>query len=150
MPQSLAQLYVHIVFSTKYRQSLIAAEIELLLHSYISGILRSLESPVLRIGGMPDHLHILCQLSKKMPLCKSVGRIKSRSSHWIKTQGEQFRDFHWQNGYGAFSVCRSHIDRVGKYIARQKQHHAHYDFKTEFRAHLIKHEIDFDERYVWD
>lgn len=150
MGQSLVKNYVHIVFSTKYRKSLIHAEIEDELYSYLGGICNKLECHVIKVGGYTDHIHILCMLSKKITLMKLLEELKAHSSKWIKTKGEQYSNFYWQNGYGAFSVKPSDVEIVKNYIANQKEHHGKKTFQNEYRAFLDTFEVEYDERYVWD
>lgn len=150
MGQSLVKNYIHIVFSTKYRQPLITEDIEEELYAYLGGICKRLECQPIKIGGYSDHIHILCMLSKKIALMKLLEEVKAHSSRWIKTKGERFSNFYWQDGYGAFSVNPAEADRVIWYIAHQKEHHGKQDFKSEYRAILKKYEMDYDERYVWD
>ena len=150
MGQSLVKNYIHIVFSTKYREPLIQEAIEPELYAYLGGICSSLECQPIKIGGYTDHIHVLCLLSKKIALMKLVEELKSHSSKWIKTKGEAYRTFYWQNGYGAFSVYPSDVDVVIRYIANQKEHHRKTNFQDEYRAYLEKFMVEYDERYVWD
>jgi REP element-mobilizing transposase RayT len=150
MGQSLVKNYIHIVFSTKHRQSLILPSIETELFSYLGGICNNLECHVLKVGGYKDHIHVLCMLSKKIALMKLVEQLKSNSSKWIKTKGNEFKNFYWQDGYGAFSVRPSEVEIVINYIANQKEHHSKKTFKDEYKAVLKKYEVSYDERYVWD
>ena len=150
MGQSLVKNYIHIVFSTKHRQSLILPSIEAELFSYLGGICNNLECHVLKVGGYKDHIHVLCMLSKKIALMKLVEQLKSNSSKWIKTKGNDFKNFYWQDGYGAFSVRPSEVEIVINYIANQKEHHSKKTFKDEYKAVLKKYEVSYDERYVWD
>lgn len=150
MGQSLVQNYLHIVFSTKYRQPLITESVESELYSYIASTCNSLESCALQVGGYRDHVHILCQLSKKIALMKLLEQVKVHSSKWMKTKGEVFNNFYWQDGYGAFYVSASAVETVKKYIENQKQHHERRTFQDEFRASLKTHQMEYDERYVWD
>lgn len=150
MPHSLAYNYIHLVFSTKYREHTISPEIEQKLYDYIAGICKNLESPALQIGGITDHIHILFILSKNISLVSFVKEIKASSSKWIKTQGLQYNNFYWQGGYGAFSVSPKHIDIVKRYIANQKEHHRKKTFQEEYIAFLKEYKAEYDERYVWD
>ena len=150
MGQSLVKNYIHIVFSTKYRQALIFPPVEAELHSYLGGICNSLDSQVIKVGGYTDHIHILCKLSKKIALMKLVEVIKSNSSKWIKTKGAGYENFYWQDGYGAFSVNPAEVDVVIAYIANQHKHHLKKTYKNEFRVFLKKNNVDYDEQYVWD
>ena len=138
------------MFSTKYRQPLITDDIEGELHAYLGGICKKLECHPLKVGGYTDHIHILCMLSRKITLMKLLEEIKSHSSKWVKTKGDNFKDFYWQNGYGAFSVKPSEVDVVIRYIANQKEHHSKKTFQNEYKAYLKKYDVEFDERYVWD
>jgi REP element-mobilizing transposase RayT len=150
MGQSLAKNYVHIVFSTKHRQELIFPPVEEELHAYLGGICKKLECHPIKVGGYTNHVHILCMLSKKIALMKLLEEVKSHSSKWIKTKGEAYENFYWQDGYGAFSVNPTEIDVVVNYIANQKEHHRKKTFQDEYRAFLTKYEVEYDERYVWD
>ena len=150
MSQSLVQNYLHIVFSTKNRQHLIDEEIENELFSYLGSICNNLECQVIKVGGYTNHIHILCLISKKITLIKLVEQLKSNSSKWIKTKGEQYKNFYWQDGYAAFSVSPWHVEAVSNYIANQKEHHKEKTFKQEYRAMLKKYKVEYDERYVWD
>ena len=150
MGQSLVQNYIHIVFSTKYREPLIQSDVEAELHAYLGGICNQLECQTIKVGGYTDHIHILCKLSTKIALMKLVEEVKSHSSKWVKTKGEQYSNFYWQNGYGAFSVNPSQVETVIAYIANQHEHHNKKNFQDEYRAILKKYQVEFDERYVWD
>lgn len=150
MPQSLASVLVHLVFSTKHREPWITETIEPELHKYLSTIFRGCESPALLVGGYNDHIHALFSLSRKWTIANIVEEVKTSSSKWIKTKGERFRQFHWQSGYGAFSVSQSNVEQVKLYIANQREHHSKQDFQYEYRFLLKKYQIEFDERYVWD
>jgi len=150
MGQSLVTNYLHVVFSTKHREALIDDLIENELHNYLGGICKNLECQPLKVGGYKDHIHILCMLSKKITLVKLMEELKSHSSKWIKTKGDSYRNFYWQDGYGAFSVNPSEVDVVIEYISRQKEHHSKKTFQEEYRAFLKKYKVEYDERYVWD
>ncbi len=150
MGQSLVQNYMHIIWSTKNRVPLIKPEIEKSLHAYLAGICSEHDSPAIKVGGYIDHIHILCRISKNISISNFMGHIKKSSSKWAKTKGGQFSSFYWQDGYGAFSVSPSNVDRVVAYIENQHEHHKTKSFKEEFRLFLKKYKVDFDERYVWD
>lgn len=150
MSQSLVKNHLHIVFSTKYRQKLIDSAIEDELYMYLGGIANNLGCIPIKIGGYQDHVHILCLLSKNISLATLMSKLKSNSSKWMKTKGKAYRNFYWQNGYGAFSVKASEVDVVIKYIARQKEHHSRKTFQDEFRAYMVSNQMEYDERYVWD
>jgi REP element-mobilizing transposase RayT len=150
MPQSLVKNYVHLIFSTKYREHLIYPPVEDELYAYLGGECKRLECQPVKIGGYTDHVHILCMLSKKIALMKLLEQIKSHSSKWMKTKGKELEGFYWQDGYGAFSVNPAEIDRVIAYIANQKEHHTKINFQNEYRAILKRYQVEYDERYVWD
>jgi putative transposase len=150
MSQSLSKVYVHIVFSTKNRQSLIDDNINTSLFEYLGGICKGLECYPLKVGGHRDHIHILCLLSRKIPQMKLLEELKKQSSKWIKTKGQTYSKFYWQDGYGIFSVNPSGTDVVVNYINNQKEHHKKITFQDEFRTFLEKFKVEYDERYVWD
>jgi REP element-mobilizing transposase RayT len=150
MPQSLVKMLVHVVFSTKNRANLITPEIEPHLFGYMSGIVDNNSSKLILANGTENHVHLLVSLGKTICVSELIGDIKRDSSKWIKPQGREFRDFHWQEGYGAFSVGQSQVKDVMHYIANQKTKRARTSFEDEFRDFLRKYEIDYDERYVWD
>jgi len=150
MGQSLVKNYLQIVFSTKHRAPLIHPPYNMELYSYLGCICNNLESPVLRVGGYSDHVHILCMLSKKITLIKLVEELKSHSSKWMKTKDMSLAYFYWQDGYGAFSVNPAEVDIVKAYIDNQQEHHTKKTFQHEYRAILEKYKVAYDERYVWD
>ncbi|MCC7297014.1 MAG: IS200/IS605 family transposase [Bacteroidia bacterium] len=150
MGQSLVKNYIHIVFSTKYRQPLIQPPIEEELHAYLGGICKKLDCQPIIVGGYTDHIHILCMLSKKIALMKLLEELKSHSSKWIKTKDKSVENFYWQDGYGAFSVNPAEVQTVINYISNQKEHHRKKTFQVEYLAFLKKHEVEYDERYVWE
>ncbi len=150
MPQSLAKNYIHLIWSTKHRKPLIDKTIKDNLHAYMAGICNKLECPALEIGGIADHVHIVCKLSRKIALMKLIEEVKSHSSKWMKTKGDQYQNFYWQNGYGAFSVNPKEIDIVINYIKNQEEHHKERSFQEEYRAFLDQYKMEYDERYMWD
>ena len=150
MPQSLSSVLVHLVFSTKNREPYITPQIETELYPYMATIFREHKSPTLAIGGISDHLHVLFALARVVTIAELVEAIKTDTSKWIKTKGQSFRNFHWQRGYGAFSVGRSEVSGVKQYIRDQKEHHQLITFQDEYREFLKEFAVPFDERYVWD
>lgn len=150
MGQSLVKNYIHIIFSTKHRQKLIHPPVEEELHAYLAAICKNLECHPIKVGGYTDHIHILCRLSTKIALMKLILDVKAHSSKWIKTKGDEYKNFYWQDGYGAFSVNPNGIDTVARYIANQHAHHSKKSFQNEFRGMLKKHNVDYDEKYIWD
>ena len=120
------------------------------LHAYLAAGLKNQDSPALKVGGTSDHVHALFRLSKNLALAKIVEEVKTSSSKWVKTQGRALANFHWQSGYGGFSVSAGDVEEVVEYIAQQESHHRVASFQDEFRKLLDAHGIAYDERYVWD
>jgi putative transposase len=150
MPQSLAKVYIHLIFSTKGREKLILRHLHPELHEYMGGILRDLGCTVVEINTEPDHAHLLFLLSRTETLGDIVRQVKTGSTEWLQKQLPILRNFHWQNGYGAFSVSQSNLAEVKEYILNQQRHHQVMSFQEEFRRFLAKYEVEYDERYVWD
>ena len=150
MSQTLTSLLVQLVFSTKDRIPIITPEVEPDLFAYIGGILRNHQSRLLDAGGTCDHVHLLVSQSKNIALAALLKDIKKDSSLWIKHQGREFRNFHWQAGYGAFSFSLRELPALKSYVASQKEHHQRRTFKEELIELLEENEIDYDERYLWN
>jgi len=151
MSQSLAQVYLHIIYSTKHREPFLVDDgLRREMHAYIASIFKAYESLPLIVGGTTDHVHILCTLPRTETYAKMIGKSKRNSSKWVKTKDPKLSNFMWQNGYGAFSVSHSLISKVQAYISNQEQHHQKKTFQEELREFLTKHGITFDEQYIWD
>ena len=143
MSQSLAQILVHLVFSTKGREPRIKDLIRNDLHAYIGGIIENQRGTLLKAGSVKDHIHLLLSHPRTIAPPEFVKEIKIGSAKWVKTKGCQFSQFQWQNGYGLFSISPSHRPA-------QAEHHRVVSFQEEYRRLLDKYKIAFDERYVWD
>ncbi len=151
MPQSLVQIYVHFVYSTKHRKPFFNDnEFRDRTHRYLAGICRNLKCPGLIVGGVEDHVHILCRFGTNIEVADLIRDLKRDSSKWVKSEQPRLAEFHWQRGYGAFSVSPAHIDALKEYIAEQEAHHRHETFQDEFRRVCRKYGVEIDERYVWD
>jgi putative transposase len=151
MPQSLAKIVVHTVFSTKERRPFLRDRaLREELHRYLGGILNQLDCQPIIVGGVEDHVHLLSTLSRTSQPAEMVKEVKRGSSLWIKERDQTLRDFCWQSGYGIFSIGFSQIKDVRDYIVGQEAHHCKASFQEEFRALLRRYDIAFDERYVWD
>jgi putative transposase len=150
MPQSLAQNLIHLVFSTSKREPVLAEAVREALCAYAGGVLRDLDSPAIAINAGRDHLHALFSLSKNRPLAQVVMELKRGTSKWLKTKGAGFANFHWQAGYGAFSIGQSGVKEASAYIANQQEHHRRETFQEELRALLELYELEFDEHHLWD
>lgn len=145
MSHSFAQVIMHMVFSTKERRELISPEIQPKLWAYIAGIARNHGIVVRAVGGIGNHVHVLCELPGEMGVAKAIGVLKSNSSRWMN---EQQREFAWQEGYGAFSVSASNVGAVSRYIQDQATHHKKISFEEEYLALLRKHGVEVDPKYV--
>ena len=150
MAQSLAQIFVHIIFSTKGRYPFLTPEVRPELHAYTATVLKTAESPAVIINSAADHVHILCALSKNSSAADLVQEVKTSTSKWIKTKGRDLQKFQWQAGYGIFSVSPSQVAAVRRYIEDQEKHHRRMTFEDELRRVLVKCGVKYDERYVFD
>jgi REP element-mobilizing transposase RayT len=148
VPQSLARVLVHLVFSTKNREPFIPLEHRNRMFAYLAGTLNAIDCPAVIVGGMPDHVHLLFVQARTLSLSKVVEELKKESSKWAKAHVHP--GFYWQNGYGAFSVSPSNVEQVKTYIENQEHHHRVTTFQDEYREFLRRHELEWDERYVWD
>src|SRR5262249_52958479 len=134
MPQSLAKIYLHLVFSTKDRRPFLQENaIWDEVHRFLGGTCNGLDSKGLCVGGVSDHVHLLCCLGRTITVADLVKELKRESSQWLKTKGGDLGDFFWQRGYGAFSVSPSHVEDLRDYIAKQEDHHRKETFQDEFR-----------------
>ena len=102
------------------------------------------------VGGPDDHVHILADIGKRELPVDLVAKVKQESSKFVKTMGQEYGSFYWQNGYGMFSVGPTHVEEVKAYIEAQVEHHRKQTFQEEFRAFLERYSISYDERYLWD
>ncbi|MFM8173720.1 MAG: IS200/IS605 family transposase [Pirellulaceae bacterium] len=150
MPQSLAQILVHLVFSTKNRKPTLADDVRDELHAYLGGIVENQKGTLLKVGSVADHIHLLIAHPRTCSPSDLVLEIKTGSSKWLKTKGARYADFHWQKGYGIFSISPSHRAALERYIANQAEHHWKETFEAGYRRLLEKYGIPFDDRYVWD
>jgi REP element-mobilizing transposase RayT len=149
MGQSFTNLIYHIVFSTKNRKPLITDSVRDRLYEYCGGIIRNQGGIALAINGMQDHLHVLARLRPDKALSSVLRDLKANSSGWMHNVFPEVDDFSWQNGYGAFTVSASQIERVRLYIENQEEHHRRVgSFRDEFIKLLRINRIEFDERYL--
>ena len=150
MPHSFTHILVHYIFSTKDRKQYLTEDIRPRILDYMGGIARNNDIQPQIINGLEDHVHMLVLLPKTLSIAKAIQLIKGGSSRWIHEEFPDLRHFAWQIGYGAFSVSLSNKENVVNYIKHQKEHHKKKTFKEEFIEFLKKHNIDYDERYIWD
>ncbi|BCX48735.1 transposase [Haloferula helveola] len=151
MPQSLSEVYVHLVFSTKERFPFFSNPgLRDELHAYLGGVSKQLGCPTLVVGGVADHVHLLARLGRDVRQSDWVKELKRVSNQWVKSRLGADSKFAWQAGYGAFSVSQSMIGETTEYIRKQEEHHRQTTFQDEYRALLRRYQIEWDERYVWD
>jgi putative transposase len=150
MPQSLSNILTHLVFSTKNREPWLAGMAASEIHPYLAGVLNHLDCPSLQVGGSADHVHLFFRLARTRTIAEVVEALKTSSSKWLKTKGPEFAGFHWQSGYGAFSVSQSDAEAVISYVSNQPEHHRKVTFQEEYRRFIDRSRIPYDERYVWD
>ena len=150
MPQSLSEILIHAVFSTKDRAGLIPGELQEPLHAFLAGVCRKAGCEGLRVGGVSDHVHLAIRLSRTITIAALIEDLKTASSKWIKSQSAGLAEFRWQRGYGAFSIGFSQLPTLARYIDSQPEHHRQKTFQEEYRELLQRYAIAFDERYVWD
>lgn len=148
MPQSYTNLLYHLIFSTKNRQPLLTPEYQTRLYDYIGGTIRKQGGIALAINGITDHVHLLVKLRPDKAVSDVLRDLKANASGWMHEIFPELRDFSWQNGYGAFTVSASHVERVRQYIANQEAHHQKLSFRDELIALLKANEIKFDERFL--
>lgn len=150
MPSSYTDLLTHFVFSTKHRENLITPDLQPRLFAYIGGIAKNSKCTLLAAGGMPDHVHLLIARHPTIAEAEIIRLVKTNSSSWIHHTFRELSSFAWQIGYGAFTVSRSLVPDIERYLATQADHHKRFDFKAEFLRMLEQHNIEYDERYIWD
>jgi len=150
MPQSLSNILIHLIWSTKDRHPWLEPGIREKSHAFLAGAVRQLDCEAYRVGGVADHVHLAVRLSRTLSVADLVKEVKTASSKWLKVQDPAFTNFYWQQGYGAFSVGMSQKETLLHYIETQEEHHRTHTFQDEYRAFLSKYGIDYDECYVWD
>jgi REP element-mobilizing transposase RayT len=149
MAHTYSSIYFHYIFSTKNQQKSIKDDLRERLWSYMAGIARENDMNAISIGGVEDHVHLLLSLPTRLSISKAIQLIKGGSSHWIHNSFPLYKDFKWQEGYGVFSVSLSKITELDKYIKFQREHHRIPCFREEYVAFLNKHDLKYDNRYVW-
>ncbi len=150
MANTYSSLSYHLVFSTKNRVNYIKPEIENRVWAYIGGIARKHKMTALQIGGIENHIHALIIAPPTLSPSQIARFLKGESSKWIHEEFLTIKDFAWQDGYGAFTVSKSNIADVIEYIKSQREHHHTKSFQEEYLSLLHKHEIEYDERYLWN
>jgi Transposase and inactivated derivatives len=150
MSHRFTSLFTHLIFSTKDRIPSLDSELAPQCWAYIGGIVENIGGRRIEIGGVADHIHLLFDMPATMALSDCVRTIKANSSKWIHEKWPDRSTFHWQQGYAAFSVSRSAVDRVVKYIRNQERHHSRATYQDEVRRFLKQHGLQCDERYAWE
>ncbi len=148
MPQSLAKVYLHVIFSTKDRKPFVSPKIKPILEAYIVSVASNLGIYTEVIFMNSDHIHWLCTLPRTLTIADMLQKVKIPSSNKMTEIGP--KEFHWQKGYGAFSVSQSKLEIVRKYIQNQEEQHKHMTFQEEYIKFLEEYGIDYDPKYVWD
>lgn len=147
MAQSLSKILLHVVFSTKNRTNSIPHEKQKSLHAYIAEVCRNKGSDAFRVGGTSNHIHIACTLRRTVTVADLLRTVKHSSSLWLNKSEKQF---HWQDGYGVFSVSPAHLPPLITYIENQTEHHREITFKDELIGLCMKYGVDYDEAYLWN
>ena len=150
MANTYSQMYVHVVFAVKRRESLIREQYREQLQRYITGIVQKRNSKMLSIYCMPDHVHLFVGLNPATALSDLVRDIKTGSTNYINDQNWFRTKFSWQEGYGSFSYSKSLISKVSTYIENQAEHHKKKTFKEEYIEWLQKFDVDYNEKYLFD
>jgi REP element-mobilizing transposase RayT len=148
MAHTFTNLLFHVVFSTKDRVASMSADLRSPLHAYLGGIVRNLQGSAREINGTADHVHLLARIPASLSVSDLVRTLKSNSAKWVHERQSR-RLFAWQEGYSAFSVSHSNAAAVADYIARQEEHHRKISFQQELLLYLKKHNIEYDERFLW-
>lgn len=145
---SHTHLLYHIIFATKDRLPIIKKEWSGELHAYLGGIVKNLEGIPIEINGIDNHLHLLVRLTPKIAISDFMRELKASSSRWVRQNKDA--KFGWQVRYGAFTVSESQVQIVRNYIKNQEEHHKTKSFADEYRDFLKAHNVDFDDKYLWD
>ena len=148
MANTFTQLYLHVVFATKYRDGFISSCWQEELHRYITGIVQNKDHKMIAINSMPDHLHMFVGMKPDQSISSLVQIVKSESSKWIKEKS-QCKIFSWQEGFGAFSNSKSQLSQVISYIENQQEHHHKKTFLEEYKHMLRQSGIEFHEKYIF-
>jgi REP element-mobilizing transposase RayT len=150
MPQSLSLVIVHVIFSTKDREPWIDPSMRPRLHAYLATVARDMGCEAYRVGGVADHVPLALTLPRTVTQSDLVKHLKTVSNHWLGNQAQHYAGFAWQRGYGIFSIGKSQLGDLVKYIDDQESHHKRRTFQDEFREFLKRYDVHYDEAYVWD
>ena len=150
MADSYRSLYYHVVFSTKHREPYLSVDKQDAIHQYMMGAIRQSAGEPIAVGGWIDHVHLLFSPNTPFALEEFVKELKRATNTWLRSKQYVDESFHWQRGYGAFTIARWDVDNVAKYIREQEEHHRVMTFAEEYRKLLVKHGVEFNERYFLD
>ena len=150
MPQSLDNVLLHVIFSTKDRQPSLVSQIQPALHAYLATVARNAGCECPRVGGVEDHVHLAIRLSRTTTIASLIEDLKTSSSKWLKSQLPALSNFAWQRGYAVFSVGPADLDALVNYLDTQAEHHRQRSFQEEYRAFCKKYAVAIDELYAWD
>ena len=149
MAQLLCKIYLHIIFHVKTTSPTIDETHWSRVHSYIGQLVNSTGCQVIRVGGVKDHIHVVCTLSRNEAIAHLVEEIKRNSSRWLKSLDKRYQSFAWQGGYAAFSISQSVVERTIEYVNNQKKHHQRVSFQDEYLQFLKTYNVDYDEKFVF-
>ncbi|MBW6513733.1 MAG: IS200/IS605 family transposase [Candidatus Syntrophosphaera sp.] len=149
MANTYTQIYIHYVFATQHRMRFLTADIQKEMHAYAAGLIKEINCFMQCIGGTDDHIHILVGLHPTLAVSEFAQKIKANTSRFINGKGWASGKFKWQEGFGAFSVSQSGLEKVREYISNQAEHHLRHSFSCEFEELLTKHRINYDQRYLY-
>lgn len=150
MSNTYHQVYIQAVFAVKYRDAIITSDCKSKILSVIGNLINETGCRTLIVNGTEDHVHCLLSLKPTISISELMKIVKGKSSKFINDHQLTKHKFEWQEGYGAFSYSKSHIDAVYKYIANQEEHHKKQNFKDEYISLLNKFNVKFDEKYVFE
>ncbi|HKP70962.1 MAG TPA: IS200/IS605 family transposase [Pyrinomonadaceae bacterium] len=150
MANTYSQIYIQAVFAVQSRESMILPEWKEELFKYITGVFRNQKQKLIAIGGIEDHIHILFGLKPNIAISDLLRDVKANSSSFVNEKRFTRRKFRWQEGFGAFSYSRSHLDAVAKYVLNQERHHAKRSFRDEYITMLDRYEVEYEDRYLFD
>jgi REP element-mobilizing transposase RayT len=149
MSHTYTNILIHALFSTEDRQPSLTAEIRDEVFRYLGGTINELGGQSMLVNGPRDHVHMLFVQPRTLSIADLMAKVKANSSGWAKDRWPNLRHFRWQTGYAAFSVSKSHVDQVKRYLQNQEEHHRKISFIEEVVAFLDKHGVEYDPRYVF-
>ncbi len=150
MANTFTQLIIHAVFAVKHREAVIEKEWQHELFGYMGATLNNMGHTNLIVNGVADHAHILFGMKPTLALSDTMRDVKANASKWLNESGKLKHKFAWQDGYAGFSISKTHLDAVFKYIKTQEEHHRKVTFRSEYLRLLKKNDVIFDEKWVFE